>query len=425
MVETQLVSNMSWAKRLIISLLPGIFLIGYNIGTGSITAMSKAGASFGTELLWTIFLSCLITFYLLDRFSFYTIVTGETVIQGIRKHLHSSVSLFLTTALTIIILAAILGLTGILADTIYEGFNIFTHNEIPPALITSVLGILVFLILISGTNKTFENVMAIIVGIMGLAFIIAVIYLKPSISSLLKGFIPSLPEEAGGSDNSGFVVIAGMTGTTVSSVVFIIRSLLVKQAGWTLKDMKSQRLDAATSAFFMFLISAAVMVVASETLFPQGIRVNNVPELLPVLEPIAGIFAVIVVIIGIIAAGLSSLLPNILAISWIVNDYKGSENPLKRPKYWIILGFVLYCTLGTLFGIKPIFLMLLSQACLAVLLPVTTISMALLLHSKKVMGDHKLKLFETFIWIAIIAYSLVMCILGVKGLIMDLQNTIL
>ncbi len=33
-------------KKLFMSILPGIFLIGYNIGTGSLTAMSKAGANF-------------------------------------------------------------------------------------------------------------------------------------------------------------------------------------------------------------------------------------------------------------------------------------------------------------------------------------------------------------------------------------------
>lgn len=413
---------MSRFKRLVISLLPGIFLIGYNIGTGSITAMSKAGASFGTDLLWTILLSCIITFYLLDRFSFYTIATGETVIQGIKKHIHPSISWFLIAALVIIILAAILGLMGILTDTVFEGVILFGNTEISSVLIAIVLGIVVFGILISGSNKTFENVMAIIVGIMGLAFIIAVIYLKPSFSSVVSGFIPSIPEDAGGSDNSGLVVIAGMTGTTVSTVVFIIRSLLVKEAGWTLKDMKSQRIDAANSAFFMFIISAAVMIVASETLFAEGIRVNHVPELLPILEPIAGTFAVIIMIIGITAAGLSSLLPNILAIPWLVKDYKGNEKPLKKPKSWIILALVLYSTIGTIFGIKPIFLMLLSQACLAVLLPITTISMAVLLHSKKVMGDHKLKFFETIIWFAIIAYSILMSTLGVKGLILDLQT---
>lgn len=415
---------MNKIKKVIRVLLPGIFLIGYNIGTGSITAMSKAGASFDTSLLWTILLSCIITFYLLDRFSLYTIVTGDTAIQGIKKHTHPAVSWFLTAALVIIILAALLGITGILTDTIHEGLSLLSGIQFSRSVTGIAVGILVFGILISGSNKTFEHVMAVIVGIMGLAFLIAVFYLSPSLAAIGKGLIPSIPEASEGSDNSGLVVIAGMTGTTVSAVVFIIRSLLVKEAGWTIKNMKTQRIDAANSAFFMFLISASVMIVASETLFPIGIRVNTVPELLPILKPIAGIFAVAIMVIGIAAAGLSSVLPNILAIPWIIKDYKDKQKPLKKPANWLILILVLYCTLGTVFGLKPIFLMLLSQASLAVLLPILTISMAYLLHSKKIMGNYRIKKLEILVWIIIIGYSLLMSALGVIGLIQDLEKFI-
>ena len=34
--------------------LPGIFLLGFNIGTGSVTSMAVAGADYGMSLLWTI-----------------------------------------------------------------------------------------------------------------------------------------------------------------------------------------------------------------------------------------------------------------------------------------------------------------------------------------------------------------------------------
>ena len=72
--------KMSKVNKIVASLLPGIFLIGYNVGTGSITSMSKAGANFGVGLLWTVLISCLITYYLISLFSRYTMVTGETVI---------------------------------------------------------------------------------------------------------------------------------------------------------------------------------------------------------------------------------------------------------------------------------------------------------------------------------------------------------
>ena len=44
---------------LIVSFGPGIFAIGYTIGTGSVTSMIVAGSEFGMQLLWVLMLSCL------------------------------------------------------------------------------------------------------------------------------------------------------------------------------------------------------------------------------------------------------------------------------------------------------------------------------------------------------------------------------
>ena len=53
--------------------LPGIFLLGFNIGTGSVTAMAKAGADYGMTLLWTIVASCLCTFFMTNLYGRYTL----------------------------------------------------------------------------------------------------------------------------------------------------------------------------------------------------------------------------------------------------------------------------------------------------------------------------------------------------------------
>ena len=42
--------------------LPGIFLIGFNIGTGSVTTMAKSGANYGMGLLWAVLISCVATY---------------------------------------------------------------------------------------------------------------------------------------------------------------------------------------------------------------------------------------------------------------------------------------------------------------------------------------------------------------------------
>lgn len=44
---------------------PGLYLIGYNIGTGSVTAMAKVGAEHGMSLTWALLLSCIFTYVLM------------------------------------------------------------------------------------------------------------------------------------------------------------------------------------------------------------------------------------------------------------------------------------------------------------------------------------------------------------------------
>ena len=64
--------------------LPGIFLLGFNIGTGSVTSMAKAGANYGMSLLWTIVASCLATFLLITTYGRFTLVTGEIAVHDAR-----------------------------------------------------------------------------------------------------------------------------------------------------------------------------------------------------------------------------------------------------------------------------------------------------------------------------------------------------
>ena len=80
-------------------ILPGIFLIGFNIGTGSVTAMIKAGADFGMAMLWALVLSCLFTFFLIHMFGKFTIASGQTFLQAIRKNIHPSIAIFFLVAL--------------------------------------------------------------------------------------------------------------------------------------------------------------------------------------------------------------------------------------------------------------------------------------------------------------------------------------
>jgi len=414
---------MSKLKKFIASILPGIFLIGYNVGTGSVTSMSKAGANFGLDLLWTIFVSCLITYYLITVFSRYTMVTGETIVHGIKKHIHPGVAIILIVSLSMIILSALMGLLGILAEVLEVWSGTIMTVRIPMLAWAMFIAAGIYFLLWIGNYFFFEKVLAILVAVMGAAFIATMFINFPSLAELLDGFTPTIPDTAQGSDNSPLIIISGMVGTTVSVFAFIIRSQIVKETGWKMSDNAIQKRDAMISASMMFLISAAIMVTAATTLHVKGLKMNNVTEMISLMEPIAGKAALAVFVIGILAAGLSSHLPNMLVIPWLIIDYRNDKRDTKTTTYRIIL-FVLtvISVLGTALGFKPVFVLMLSQACIAIVLPITIASIFYLTSKKELMNDHVNGLSDIVLLSLIMLFSVYMSSLGIRGLIIDLAN---
>jgi Mn2+/Fe2+ NRAMP family transporter len=412
---------MSKVKKLLASILPGIFLIGYNVGTGSVTSMSKAGANFGLDLLWTILISCLVTYYLIILFSRYTMVTGETIIQGIKIHIHPSIAILLILALSIIVLSALMGLLGVLADVLQVWSKTIMSDGISS--LTWSIGIAtgIYILLWMGDYAFFEKVLAVFVAIMGTAFIATMFINFPSFKELAAGLIPSIPETAEGSDNSPLIIISGMVGTTVSVFAFIIRSQIVKDIGWKMKDNKIQKRDAIISVSMMFFISASVMITAASTLHLQGLTMNNVAEMVPLLEPIAGKAALGVFVIGIVAAGLSSHLPNLLVIPWLIIDYKNEERNTQTKKYRVILLILsIISVFGVVLGFKPVFVLMLSQACIAIVLPITIGCIFYLTSKKALMNVHVNKKIDIVLFSIILFFSIYVSSLGIKGLIIDL-----
>jgi len=407
-------------KAFIRSILPGLFLIGFNIGTGSVTAMAKAGANYGMALLWTILLSCLVTYYLIRLFGKYTIVTGETALAAFRKHIHPAFGMFLLVALTVNVSGGIMGVMGIVADVLHHWSLTWTDGGISPLIWASGSIALIYAIFFVGTTSTFEKALAAMVAFMGLCFFINFVLMMPPVADILNGLIPSVPETNATSNSSSYLVIAGMVGTTVSSMVFIVRTTLVKETGWEIKDMKIQNRDAAISATMMFLISASIMAAAAGTLYLAGQSLNDAKEMIPLLEPVAGKYGVAVFVIGITAAGLSSQFPNTLLLPWLLCDFFGWERNLKKFNFrMLVLVMSLLGLVVPIFHARPVFVMVASQAFASLVLPVTVGGIFYLTSNKKIMGEHANSSTDNVILFLIFLFSLFMGGVGVRGFVQD------
>jgi len=403
------------------SLLPGIFLFGFTVGTGSVTSMAKAGADYGMSLLWTIFISCAITYFLIQLFGRFTLVTGLTALQSFRKHIHPAVSIFFIVSLTTQVCGSVIGVMGILADVCYEWSKNFIDGGISPLYFALFFITFVYGIFLIGRTEVFEKVLAIFVAIMSVCFLINFIILMPPAIDILQGMVPNVPDT--GDDKNAFLVIASMVGTTVFSGLFILRTILVKEAGWTMADLKTQNRDALFSAFLMFIVSTSIMAAAAGSLFVQGVTLVNVTQMIHLLEPLAGASAVAIFTIGLIAAGVSSQFPNVALLPWLLDDFHQRKTDLKRLSYRMIaLAISLLGLIVPIFNAKPIAIMIGSQAFGALLLPATVACIWFIGNKKNLMAEYKFSTTTNAILSLIFVFALVMSYMSINGLMATLQT---
>ena len=395
-------------KRILIGLTaigPGLFLIGYNIGTGSITTMAKVGAEHGMTLTWALVLSCIFTYILMVAYGKTTLVSGTTALSTIKSNLiyGKILAIYILIALVVGELLALMGIFGIVTDLIQEasrllfggaGFNTLT--------ITAVLVVSLYALLWIGKYQVFEKFLIILVILMGLSFIIVFVMVKPSFSSIAGGLVPSIPKSDG-----TLRLIAAITGTTCSAAVFIMRSTVVAEKGWTIKNLKLEKRDSAVSASMMLFLSLVIMAVSAGTLHVMGLKMNNTVEMISLFEPLGGKIAAIILILGIVGAGISSIFPIILIAPWLISDYTGKERNIRSPMYRI-LGLI-----GVLFGFgmqfintTPPLLMVFSQAFQALILPAVAIPIFILINRKPLMKEYTAGRMMNIGLVAVILYSL-------------------
>jgi len=367
---------------------PGLFLIGYNIGTGSVTTMAKTGANYGMDLFWALLLSCIFTYVLMVAYGQMTLVTGRTALYNIKNNFKvgKPLAIYLLIALIIGEIMALMGIMGIVSDLLSEGSRLIFGGEkgFSTFWITFVLATGLYLLLWRGKYAVFEKVLTFFVILMGLCFTIVFFMVKPDFSAIAKGLIPSIPRQPG-----AFILVAAIAGTTCSAAVFIMRSIVVAEKGWGVDNLKAEKRDAFVSATMMLFLSGIIMAVAAGTLYVKGLKLHDTVEMIELFGPLGGKAAAFILILGITGAGLSTIFPIVLIAPWLICDYTGRERNIHSPLFRI-LGFVgiLFCFGMQFMEQRPPALMVVSQAFQACILPAVVIPIWILMNRKSVMGEH-------------------------------------
>jgi Mn2+/Fe2+ NRAMP family transporter len=396
---------------------PGIFAIGYTIGTGSVTSMAKAGSQYGLQLVWVLFLSCLFSGVLMEAYGRMAVVTGETALHAVKRHLPSGKTL----AILILIGVATAQYTclgGILtlsSGAIYETLGMF-FPSLPRENYAATLGIAAVLIaaiyglLMIGRYSFFEKVLAFFVMLMGVTFLVSMFVVWPSPEILKQAVTPAIPDEPG-----ALLMIAAFVGTTMAAPTFVTRPLLLKEKSLTAADLTRQRFDSVTSATLMFIISGSIMFVAAGALYAHGKDIVKILDMVYTLEPVAGKFAVALFMAGTLSAGLSSIFPILMVAPLLLSDYRvGRMEP--RSKTFRLLCLAAACSgliVPALGGRNPVAVTVMAQVSNVFVLPLTVYVIAVLVNRRALMGEHRAgPLLNTGLGFAF----LFSCIIAVTGL---------
>jgi Mn2+/Fe2+ NRAMP family transporter len=402
---------------LIVGFGPGIFAIGYTIGTGSVTSMIVAGSTYGMQLLWVLLLSCIFSGILMFAFGNYAIISGETALYGFRKHLKYGklIAILIIVGITFGQWNSLMGFLGISSNIIYEliaiQFPQFAEFKYEAVLIIAILIIGVFYsLMLVGKYTFFEKILIIFVSIMGLSFFISLFFVYPLPSDVVKGLIPSIPDVPGGK-----MMVAAFVGTTMAAATFLSRPLVVNGKGGTVATLKQQKNDSMLAATLVFVISASIMAVACGALFHQGNPVTKVLDMSNTLDPVAGNLAVTIFFFGTLSAGLSSIFPCLLIAPMLLADYQSGELDTNSKQFRIITFIAcLVALIVPIFGSNPIQMQILSQVFNVFVLPIVILGIILIVNNKKVMKGYKTGIAVNIGLLAALFFS---CVISYNGII--------
>ncbi|MFY0654447.1 MAG: Nramp family divalent metal transporter [Cyclobacteriaceae bacterium] len=411
--------------KIILSIGPGIFAIGYTIGTGSVTSMIVAGSKHGMQLLWVLLLSCFFSWVLMEAYGRYALVTGQTALYGFRKNLKygKAISILIIIGITVGQWNSLIGILGISANAIFETLSLFfpalkDNQYLAVLLIAIIIIAIMYFLLLKGSYTIFEKVLIFFVTLMGLSFVMSFFMVLPNPGDIVKGLVPSIPQVKGGK-----MLVAAFVGKTMASATFLSRPLFLQGKGWNKDNLMDQKKDALIAAILIFCISGAIMAVAMGAFFDKGIGVTKVLDMVNTLEPVAGKMAVGVFLLGTLSAGLSSIFPILMIAPMLIADYQSGVLDTKSTQFKI-LTFVA-CVIGLMvpiFGANPINAQILSQVFNVFVLPLVILGIYLQVNNERLMGTNKAGLALNAGIIGAFIFSILISYNGVIGIINNFSN---
>jgi manganese transport protein len=162
-----------------------------------------------------------------------------------------------------------------------------------------------------------------LIAVIGISFLIEIILVKPQLSEVVTGFVPTIPND------TALYIAIGIIGATVMPHNLYLHSALVQtrkikrdDAGIK-KSLKLNLIDSTIALNLAFFVNAAILVLAATAFFKTGrtdvAEIKVAHELLPSF--LGTKFAPILFAVALIASGQSSTITGTLAGQIVMEGY--------------------------------------------------------------------------------------------------------
>jgi manganese transport protein len=403
-------SKNSFWKKLFAFMGPAYLVsVGY-MDPGNWATDIAGGSQFGYKLLWVLLMSNLMALLLQSLSARLGLVRGLDLAQASRAAFPPIVN-FCNWVLAEIAIAAC-DLAEVIGMAI--GLQLLFHLPLLAGVSITVLDTLLILVLQKHGIRKMEAFILMLVATIGFAFIAELFFAKPDGGELLKGFIPSIP------NNSALYIAIGIIGATVMPHNLYLHSSLVqtrkinRTPAGIKEAIKFNFIDTGIALNMALFVNAAILILAASAFYSTGrFGVTEIQDAFKLLENILGThLAPILFAVALIAAGQSSTLTGTLSGQIVMEGYLNLRiQPWLRRLITrliaIIPAFLVIYFLGE--GATGQ-LLILSQVILSVQLGFAVVPLIHLTSDKKRMG-----IFANKTWVKVAAWTVASIIISLNA----------
>lgn len=410
----------SWRKALAFLGPAYLVSVGY-MDPGNWATDIAGGSRFGYALIWVLLMSNLMALLLQSLSARLGVVRQLDLAQASRRTYNPTTNFFLWVLAEIAIAAC--DLAEVLGMAI--GLQLLFGLPLIWGVSLTVLDTLLLLVLQNYGIRKIEAFIIALVAIIGLSFFVEMVLAKPHMGELVKGFVPSIPN-----DEALYIAI-GIIGATVMPHNLYLHSSLVQtrkigdsaKGIWT--AIKYNFIDSAIALNAAFFVNAAILVLAASTFFQAGMfEVSEIQDAYKFLAPLLNTkWASILFGIALVAAGQSSTITGTLAGQIVMEGYLNLRiAPWLRRLITRVIAIIPAYIVILIYGEdKTGELLVFSQVVLSLQLGFAIIPLIHFTSDKEKMGE-----FVNKLWVKIAAWliALIIVTLNVQLVINEISSWI-